>query len=202
MQSLVAACLPGLFNRGKFLGGVMKRVRLVPMFLVALAGQAAAQDVRQEVLEGASRCAGIADDRNWLDCFYGSAQPMRSRLNLPPAPAAQIRLVPPPGAAYVTPASVARAAPPREQGFFADVLGTTRPTVREMPMESYSFDRAGRFTVRLQNGQVYVQEENDLARSRWKTPAGNLLVTLQSSGDKYDMRIKSEPGTVYRVRRR
>ena len=69
-------------------------------------------------------------------------------------------------------------------------------------MESYSFDRSGRFTVRLQNGQVYVQEESDLVRSRWKGSAGALLVTLQSSGDKYEMRIKSEPGVVYRVRRR
>jgi hypothetical protein len=131
---------------------------------------------------------------------------MRSRLNLPPAPPAQIRLVPPPGAAYVTQASAARrsqssGAPPREQGFFADILGTTRPTVREMPMESYNFDRSGRFTVRL-NGQVYVQEESDLARARWKDPAGRLLVTLQPSGDKYEMRIKSEPGILYRVRRR
>ncbi len=56
----------------------------------------AAADPRQDVMSGAQRCAGIADNRVWLDCFYGSAQPMRALLGLPPAPINQQRLVPPP----------------------------------------------------------------------------------------------------------
>jgi hypothetical protein len=68
-------------------------------------------DARQDVLSAAQRCAGIADDRTWLDCFYGSAQPMRARLGLPPAPLNQQRLVPGMGVApaYAAPAY---AAPP------------------------------------------------------------------------------------------
>lgn len=182
----------------------MKRASLILVLLWTGASPCFAQGVREEVLDGAVRCAGIADDRTWLDCFYGAAQPMRARLNLPPAAPAQIRLVPPPGAAYVTPASGGgRAAPAaREQGFFADLLGSARPAVRDMPMASYSFDRGGRFAIRLQNGQVYVQEESDLSRARWRAPAAELLVTLQSSGDKFDLKVKSEPGAIYRVRRR
>jgi hypothetical protein len=61
--------------------------------LSVLAGPALA-DARQDVLSATQRCAGIADDRTWLDCYYGSAQPMRARLGLPPAPAAQVRMVP------------------------------------------------------------------------------------------------------------
>src|SRR6201996_57344 len=49
---------------------------------------------RDDVADGVSRCNRIADDRIWLDCFYGSAQPMRARLGLTPAPASQTRLVP------------------------------------------------------------------------------------------------------------
>lgn len=60
-------------------------------------------DARQDVMFGAQRCAGIADDRTWLDCFYGSAQPMRARLGLPPAPANQQRLVPGGAPAYAAP---------------------------------------------------------------------------------------------------
>jgi len=50
---------------------------------------------REDVMSGAQRCAGITDNRVWLDCFYGSAQPMRAILGLPPAPVSQQRLVPP-----------------------------------------------------------------------------------------------------------
>jgi len=185
------------------LGEVMKSATLVLIGLLAGTGPALAQTVRQEVLDGAARCAGAPDDRTWLDCFYGSAQPMRARLGLPPAPAAQTRLVPPPGPAYLASAPVTRRAPPpKEKGFFAELLGSTRPTVSNMPMASYRFDPQGRFTVQLQNGQVYVQEASDLFHPRWSGPAGALLVTIQPSGDKYALRVKSEPGAVYHVRRR
>ncbi|HUO02676.1 MAG TPA: hypothetical protein VMU31_07850 [Rhizomicrobium sp.] len=40
------------------------------------------------------RCDALPDERNWLDCYYGAAQPVRAELSLPPAPAAQQALVP------------------------------------------------------------------------------------------------------------
>ena len=61
--------------------------------LSVLAGPALA-DARQDVLSATQRCGGIADDRTWLDCYYGAAQPLRAQLGLPAAPAAQLRLVP------------------------------------------------------------------------------------------------------------
>lgn len=163
----------------------------------------AQESVRDAVMDGAERCAGIADDRNWLDCFYGSAQPMRARLGLAPAPQSQTQLVPPPGAAY-TAASPRHAAETRapEKGFFASLLGSTGPVAANMPMQSYVFGDDGRFTVRLANGQVYQQEEGDLIRAHWGGPANALLVSVQSAGDKYTLKVKGEPGAVYRVRRR
>ena len=76
---------------------------------------------RDDVLYGISRCGGIADDRTWLDCVYGAAQPMRAQLGLQPAPASQQKLVPPavPGRAARRPAQAfgaaasGGAAPPR-----------------------------------------------------------------------------------------
>src|ERR1700759_5507755 len=82
-----------------------------PLMTLAVPALAAPRD---DVLYGISRCGGIADDRTWLDCVYGAAQPMRAQLGLPPANAAQIKLVPPaiPG----TPAPAAKNfGPPQQQ---------------------------------------------------------------------------------------
>jgi hypothetical protein len=56
---------------------------------------AAQADTREDVLNAISRCGGISNDRTWLDCVYGAAQPMRGQLGLTPAPASQQALVPP-----------------------------------------------------------------------------------------------------------
>src|SRR5580704_12476137 len=91
----------------------MRFTRLVPLgMLIALPALATPSlaDPRADVIAGSSRCDGIPDDRTWLDCYYGAAQPLRAQLGLPPAPASQQALVPParPGApAPVRPAAAA-----------------------------------------------------------------------------------------------
>jgi hypothetical protein len=129
---------------------------------------------------------------------------MRGRLGLPPAPQAQVRLVPPPGATYAAaPARRAAAAPPvKEKGFFGELLGSTGPVARDMPLTTYSFGRDGRFTVTLQNGMTFVQQENDLVRADWKGAPGALQATVNSSGDAFTLKVRSEPGILYHVRRR
>jgi hypothetical protein len=54
---------------------------------------------RDDVLANAFRCAPIADSRQWLECYYGSAQPVRAALGLAPALAPQLKLaaLPPSG---------------------------------------------------------------------------------------------------------
>jgi hypothetical protein len=181
----------------------MKRAALIVMSLLAV--PASAQSVRDEVMNGAERCAGIADDHAWLDCFYGSAQPMRGRLGLAPAPQAQVRLVPPAGMAYAATPSrhAASAAPPaKEKGFLGDLLGSTAPVARNMPLAAYTFDRDGRFTARLQNGMAFVQKENDLIHAGWSGSPGTLLATVNASGDDYTFKVSSDPGTTFHVRRK
>lgn len=51
---------------------------------------------RSEVRARSLRCDSIADERSWLNCYYGAAQPVRGELGLLPAPASQQSLVPPP----------------------------------------------------------------------------------------------------------
>jgi hypothetical protein len=183
-------------------GDLLMRCRLVLVGLALLTQGAWAEPTRDEVMSGAARCAGISDNRTWLDCFYGSAQPMRALLGLPPAPPAQVKLVPPPGAAYVSP-DAARYAPPAEKsrGFFADIIGTSKPIVSNVPMASYKFARDGTFTVVLKDGEAYRQEESDLVFAKWNRQASTYLVTIIGDSDKFILKVKDEPGVTFHVRR-
>jgi hypothetical protein len=70
-------------------------MRLVWWFLVpAMLGLAepAVARPRDDALSGAIRCGVIADSRQWLDCYYGAAQPVRGALGLGSALPAQIAL--------------------------------------------------------------------------------------------------------------
>src|SRR2546429_3639304 len=63
---------------------------LVPaIFCLAAPAQARPRD---DALSGAIRCGVVADSRQWLDCYYGAAQPMRAALGLGSALPAQIQL--------------------------------------------------------------------------------------------------------------
>lgn len=57
-------------------------------------GQAVHLNPRDAVRAASQRCDSITDERTWLDCYYGAAQPVRTDLGLPPAPASQQKLVP------------------------------------------------------------------------------------------------------------
>jgi hypothetical protein len=177
--------------RGKFL-----LVGLVLLTQSALAGPA-----RDEVMSSAARCAGIADDRTWLDCYYGAAQPMRGSLGLSPAPYTQTKLVPPAGAAYATSNGNRYSQPQKSGGFLGDILGSSKPIASNVPMESYKFDRNGTFTVVLKNGQTYRQKESDLVFANWDRPAGTYLVTIIGASDEFVLKVKDERGVAYHVRR-
>ncbi|MEY4965580.1 MAG: hypothetical protein RL274_1163 [Pseudomonadota bacterium] len=183
----------------------MRRVFLISGLMALAALPALAEPTRDEVMAGAERCDGIADNRVWLDCFYGSAQPMRSVLNLPPANPAQVRLVPPPGAEpRRIPATAALRARQSERsgGFWSDVVGSTRPEASNIAMTKYEFDRSGAFTVTLADGQVWRQLESDLVRARWNKPASTYRVTVASGlGDTFDLKVNGEKVTIYRMRR-
>jgi hypothetical protein len=62
---------------------------VLPMLCLAAPAQARPRD---DALTGAFRCVVVADSRQWLDCYYGAAQPMRTALGLSPALAAQLKL--------------------------------------------------------------------------------------------------------------
>jgi prepilin-type processing-associated H-X9-DG protein len=164
-------------------------------FSLALSVSARAEPTRDAVMQGAERCEGIADNRVWLDCFYGSAQPMRAVLGLPAAPAAQTRLVPGPGAG-----AAPRRARPQEQsgGFLSALIGNTKPVASDMPMTAYDFGPGGKFTVTMADGHVWQQAESDILLAKWNKPAQfyKATITHSFSTDIYNMRVSGE---VYKV---
>jgi hypothetical protein len=193
----------------------MKRVIAVGFGIVGLGVLASSAPAlagpRDDVLYGISRCGGIADDRTWLDCVYGAAQPMRAQLGLPPAPASQLRLVPPamPGMAVAAPAPRAPAAqamaapppPPAERpGFFTRMLTPTHenpePPTR---MTAYKFDAAGHFSVTLANGETWEQDIGDDHMARWNKPAQTYTVTIEPSSSNYHyLKVGTEKYMVYK----
>lgn len=86
---------------------------------LAVAGALLASPVlarpRDDAMSAAFRCAVIGDTRQWLDCYYGAAQPVRTALGMAPAPAAQQKLASAPPAGN---------APPRDGQMRNDILST------------------------------------------------------------------------------
>lgn len=145
--------------------------------LAMVSAAPAMADPRDEALAGASRCRTIADDRMFLDCVYGAMQPLRAKLGLPPAPAAQLRLVPPANAAVApAPPPVARA--PRGNGLLGDIFGSGQVEVAPQRLAAYSFDRNGLFTVTLADGEVWRQVEGDTALAHWHEPPSSLVAAV------------------------
>jgi hypothetical protein len=152
----------------------------------ALTPTLALADAREDVVAGLTRCAALADDRQWLDCYYGAAQPMRAQLGLSPAPQAQLKLLEaqPKAAALPLPTTVSRAAArtgpppmPKRTGIFNMWGGDD--VVNNAPVKSYELTPAG-FVLTLNDGQVWAQTEDDANKRpvRWRQPASAMRVSI------------------------
>ena len=139
-------------------------------------------DVRSRVLAGAGACYGEPDDRDWLDCYYRAAQPVREQLGLA-APAPRPAATP--------------------SGTFGITLPSdTAPTNQIVSrMAAYSFDTRKLFTVTLANGQTWQQIEGDTDAAHWKKPPAAYLVTIRRGfSGSFILTVRNEPHS-FRVRR-
>lgn len=141
--------------------------------------------VRDDVMAGAAACNRVAGDRSWLDCYYAAAVPMRSQLGLSvPAQVAPKSIpAPPPVLAYVPPPPAKPSGPPpmpRNTGLLNGMFNNIKPVVRNMPVQSVTFDKNGAFTVTLSDGEVWAQAAEDEVYhpARWRDPGPNMLVTI------------------------
>ena len=120
-------------------------------------------NVRSQVLSNSYRCSGQVDDRQWLNCYYAAAQPMRAALGLPSAPQTE----------------------PKSSADKVGLPTMAKPAMEkrlnqiESRMTSYTFDKFGIFTVTLANGQVWRQVPGDTSYAYWKKPAAKYTVRIR-----------------------
>jgi hypothetical protein len=167
------------------LGDMMRKIILAAAILGgAMAPGAALADSREDVIGGLTRCAALADDRQWLDCYYGAAQPMRAWLGLSPAPQAQLKLLSAQPKPTVLPTTVTRAAvrsgpPPMPKGSGIFGMFSGKDIVNNTPIQTYEVGHDG-FTITLPDGQVWQQTDDDNNKNpvRWRQAASSMRVTI------------------------
>ena len=183
---------------------------------VALAGGALAPglvpsmafaDAREDVVAGLTSCANLTDDRQWLDCYYGAAQPMRAWLGLSPAPQSQLKLLQTQPQSAAIPTTVSRAATrsgpppmPKHSGLL-DMFGGD-DVINNTPIKSYEVGNDG-FTITLPDGQVWQQTDDDAAKNpvRWRQPASSMRVTIRQGAMRSFNLVLNDENQHYKVKR-
>jgi hypothetical protein len=176
---------------------MLSRSLLIAVFLVGLSAvpTMAADSTRNDVIVNVERCAGFTDDRTWLNCFYGAAQPMRAQLGLSPAPDAQVGLV----------KNAPVAPPPMKSdsggGWFGGITSifSSSPSDSDfgnnsaMHLAAYSFGRDGLFTATLADGEVWQQSPYDDIRAHWSGQASGytVMVSADTFGS-HTLRVKGD----------
>lgn len=170
--------------------------------LGALATPASADPTRDDVLANVQRCAGFTDNRTWLNCFYGAAQPMRAELGLSPAPDSQVSLVA--GAPVPAPPPMTSTASAGKSGggWFSgigDIFNTSSTPADSdfgtgaMKLVSYSYGKDGLFTATLADGEVWTQSPYDDLRAHWSGQAANYTVMVSSDMfGSHTMKVKGD----------
>jgi len=171
---------------------------LLAVVLLLLQTAAAGAAPRDDMLSGIARCSSIADERSFLDCVYGAAQPVRAELGLPPAPQEQTRLVPPVSAPQ---AATNAAQPGKSRDFLGALLGAGKPVAPALAMRSYVFNPDGFFTVTLSNGETWSQVRGDFYQAHWNKPAASYTVSVVTgAGGSFNLQVKGE-AELYKVQR-
>ena len=181
----------------------LRRITMVMglLGLLAAPATAATDPTRDDVMLNLQRCSAITDNRNWLNCFYGAAQPMRAQLGLPPAPEAQVSLV----------KNAPIAPPPMKEessgggwlgigNIFGSSSNEDTNMAGAMRLSAFSFGKDGLFTVTLADGEVWKQSPYDDLRASWSgPPAGYTVVVSADMMGSHTMRVKGDKN--YRVLR-
>ena len=93
----------------------------------------------------------------------------------------------------------------RRDGMLDGVFAKLKPIVRNVPMQSFTLDRKGAFTVTLADGQVWKQKPEDETHhpARWGRAGPSTLVTIAPDAMRtYTMTVAGQQRMykVYRVR--
>jgi len=191
----------------------MRGIALAGMLAAAvLAPGLARADARQDVVNQLARCAVLNDDRQWLDCYYGAAQPLRGELGLSPAPQANMPVLRAPQlssiptrvapAAYAAPVASPPSGPPPmpKRAGLLDMFGGDT-VVHSAPVRSVQNSRDG-FVITLADGQVWQQTPADGGKAlSWNGPTDRMRVTVaQGAMHTFNLTVDGDQ-TRYKVKR-
>jgi hypothetical protein len=121
-------------------------------------------------------------------------------LGLAPAPSFQVQLVPSPSISSRGSQITAIAPPAKKESFLQRLIGEDPISELRVPLESYSFDRRGLFTVALANGEIWSQLDTDHNLAHWGWPARNHYVNVHGDLSEANLEVQDESG-VYKVQR-
>jgi hypothetical protein len=154
-----------------------------------------------------SSCASIADDHARLACYDGLAASLHKKA----PPAAQV--VAPPlsaaAAASPVPSSPATSAPASRAATFGAETIRKVLTAEEEAAEvdeihahvaAVQFSPNNRFTVTLDNGQVWRQIEADTARARFRSSGGDAVIVSKGALGSYNLVVEGR-SVLFKVRR-
>ena len=152
--------------------------------------------LRDDVMSTVLRCYAKPEDRAWLDCYYGAAEPVRALLGLPAGP--QPAPVVPQFSSRIMPAPVRSG---EDQFGLSDGAPGRRVEQITSRMTAYEFTRFKIFTVTLANGQVWRQLSGDISYAHWNKLPGSYLVTIRHGAFRsFNLQVKDIP-TVFKVER-
>lgn len=177
------------------------------LLVLAMLALSAAPAVAEDLSATISTCAGVGDDRARLACYDGlaarakaAAQPTAARPAAPPsiqpAPAPVAAVAPPPSAATKVDAfgaeTIRKPDTPEARAQEVDEIKAKVATV--------NFSPSNRFTVTLDNGQVWRQIEADTSQARFHKGAGDKVEISRGMLGSYNLVIEGV-NMLYKVRR-
>jgi hypothetical protein len=183
--------------------------RQLNLVLAPPSGNPTPNDVttRDQVFSNATHCSEFTDERQWLDCYYTAAQPVRAILGLPAGPQAVIKSAsyPPNLPQGNNSASGPFDTSQRTSANFGLQVKSNTPDRStdhiDTYMTSYTFDKFGIFTVALANGQVWRQLAGDTNNAHWTKSATSYAVRISHGFlGSYNLKVKGN-SDMFKVRR-
>jgi len=189
------------------------------ILLLAAFGLAAMPAIAQDIPTAVVRCAAIKDESARLACYDGIAAGLKqaavTQTVAPPTVAAPAAAVPPPPVVAASPSVVSAppAAPPppvaaKVAEFGAEAMRKPEPDsaapqdVDEIKAKvtEVVFSPHDRFTVTLDNGQVWRQIDADAVKARFHK-AGDAVTIARGAIGSYNLTVDGHDFVIYKVHR-
>jgi hypothetical protein len=201
-------------------------VRAVLIAMLAAAPCAAQADPRQDLVDGMTKCAAIADTMARLACYDALNPTLRAAQSAPPpvvaatSPPAAVVAAPSDNRPWYDPGRIFGVSPSAQttpEQFGGENLqapapppgapqtasNTPPPTLDSITatVTDYSFNPYNKFVVFLDNGQVWKQIESDSGKARFVKGGKNTVTISRGIIGSYDLVVNDSSYMTFKVKR-